>query len=329
MRAAWYEFKGPAHDVLVVGEMLEPEPEPGEVRVRLATSGINPGDTKKREGWLGSPMSDPRVIPHSDGAGVIDAVGDRVPRERVGERVWVWGAQSYRPFGTAAEFVALPQDKAVPLPDDVDFATGACLGISARTAHRCVFADGPVKGQTVLVAGGAGNVGYAAVALAAWGGATVVATVGTPEQAELIRLAGASATVDRHRPDLAAALVDAAGGAEFDRIIEVAFGANVGLDEQVIANGGVIAAYASDADPEPRLPFWSLLFKNVVVRLIGSDDLPVSAEHSAVADITVCLETGQLRPRIAAHFPLDRIADAHELVDRGGPPGHVILDLAP
>ena len=146
MRAAWDERQGAARDVLVVGELPAPAPGPGEVRVRLAASGINPGDTKKRAGWLGFPMPYPRVVPHSDGAGVVDAVGDGVPAERVGERVWVYGAQSYRPFGTAAELVAVPQEKAVPLPDGVDFATGACLGISARTAHRCVFADGPVTG---------------------------------------------------------------------------------------------------------------------------------------------------------------------------------------
>ena len=328
MRAAWYERKGPARDVLVVGELPEPTPGPGEVRVHLAASGINPGDIKKREGWLGSPMPYPRVVPHSDGAGVIDAVADGVPAARIGERVWVWGAQSYRPFGTAAEFVAVPQDKAVPLPDGVDVATGACLGISARTAHRCVFADGPVGGKTLLVAGGAGNVGHAAIALAAWGGASVIATVGSREQADLARTAGASTVLDRHAADLTEQVLTAAAEAGVDRIVEVALGANLALDERVIANGGVIAAYASDADPEPRLPFWPLLFKNVVLRLVGSDDLPAMAERAAVADITACLEVGRLRPPIATRFPLEQIADAHELVERGGSVGHVLLDLA-
>jgi len=327
MRAAWYEQKGPARDVLVVGEMPEPVPERGEVRVRLHTSGINPGDTKKREGWLGSPMPYPRVVPHSDGAGVIDAVGDGVPRERMGERVWVYGAQSYRPFGTAAEFVAVPQEQAVPLLDGVDFATGACLGISTRTAHRCVYADGPVAGHRVLVAGGVGNVGHAAVALAAWGGATVIATVGSSEQAELARAAGASVVLDRHVPDLAEQILTAADGAGTDRIVEVALGANIALDERVIANGGVIAAYASDA-AEPQLPFWPLVFKNVVLRLVGSDDLPAAAERTAMADITACLRAGRWRPAIAHRFPLEQIGQAHEFVERGGAAGHVLLVLA-
>lgn len=322
MRAAWYERKGPARDVLVVGEMPEPVPAPGEVRVRLAVSGINPGDTKKREGWLGSPMPYPRVIPHSDGAGIIDAVGQGVPAARIGERVWVYGAQSYRPFGTAAELVTVPQERAVPLPDAVELATGACLGISARTAHRCVFADGPVEGQTLLVAGGAGNVGHAGVTLASWGGATVIATVGSPEQAELVRAAGADVVLDRHEGKLADRILAATGGAGVDRIVEVA------LDEQVIATGGMVAAYASDAHPAPRLPFWPLLFKNVVLRLVGSDDLPAAAERSAVADISAVLAAGRWWPLIARRFPFDQIAEAHELVEQGGVVGHVLIDLA-
>jgi NADPH2:quinone reductase len=307
--------------------MPEPTPGPGEVRVRLARSGINPGDTKKREGWLSFPMPYPRVIPHSDGAGVIDAVGDGVAARRVGERVWVYGAQSYRPFGTAAEVVTVPTAMAVLLPDGVDLATGACIGISARTAHRCVFADGPVTGQTVLVAGGVGNVGHAAVALAAWGGARVLATVGAADQAAAVLAAGAILVLDRHRDDLADQLLVTTNGAGIDRIVEVALGVNLALDERVIATGGVIAAYASDADPEPRLPFWSLLFRNVVLRLVGSDDLPAAAEQQAVADITACLAEGRLRPVVARRVPLEQIAEAHELVERGGLTGHVLLDF--
>lgn len=166
MCAGWYERKRPAREVLVVGELPEPKPGPDEVRVRQTFSGINPGDTKKRDGWLAFPMPYPRVIPHSDGTGVIDAVGTEGSGARVGERVWVYRAQRYRPFGTAAELVTVPHQKSVPLPAGIDLTTGACLGISARTAHRCVFADGPVIEQTVL---GAGNVGHAAVSFAAWG----------------------------------------------------------------------------------------------------------------------------------------------------------------
>lgn len=221
----------------------------------------------------------------------------------------------------------MSQAKAVPLPNAVDDVTGAWLGISVRTAHRCVFTDDPVAGQTVLVAGAAGNVDHAAVALASWGGATVVATVGSSEQAELARSAGASVVLDRRSAILAASIIGEIGGAGVDRIVEVALGANFGLDERVITDGGVIAAYAPDAYPEPRLPFWPLLFKSVVLRLVSSDDLPALAERQAVADISTCLAVGRLRPAVAQRFPLERIADAHELVEKGGVAGHVLLDV--
>src|SRR3954467_794254 len=177
MRAAWYERTGPAADVLQVGEMAEPEPTPGEVRVRVGFSGVNPGDSKKRGAWLGSRMPFPRIVPHSDGSGVIDAVGQGVDRSRIGQRVWGYGAQSYRPFGTAAQVTVVPSELAVDLPDDVSDEIGACLGIPGITAHRAVFGDGSVAGATVLVHGVLGGVGSLAAQLAAWGGANVIGTV--------------------------------------------------------------------------------------------------------------------------------------------------------
>src|SRR5215204_3832403 len=293
MRAAWYERGGPASEVLTVGEMDAPRPGPREVLVRVRASGVNPGEVKKRADWMGFGIGYPRVILHSDGAGTIEEVGEGLSPSRVGERVWVWGAQSGRPFGTAAQYAALPSEQAVPLLDGVGFEVGACLGIPARTAHRCVFADGSVSGETVLVSGGAGAVGSFAVSFAKWGGARVIATVGSEGQAE------------------------AAMGA----------GADLALDAEVIALGGTIAAYASDAEPEPRLPFWPLLFKNVTIRLVGSDDLPEDAERQAVEDIAACLEAGALQPRIALRLPLERIAEAHEAVEGGQSGGRVILDI--
>lgn len=323
MRAAWYERKGPAHEVLVVGEMDAPQPAPGEVRIRVEASGVNPGDVKKREGWLGFPMSYPRVIPHSDGAGTIDAVGEGVSEARLGERVFCYGAQSYRPFGTAAEWVTVPDAQAVRLPDPVSFEVGACLGIPGLTAHRAVFADGPVEGRTLLVAGAGGAVGNLAVSLAAWGGATVIATVRSERDAARARRAGAAHVVLLDGPEVAASILRVAPGG-VDRIIEVALGANLALDQAVIAQHGVIAAYASP-EPEPCIPFWDLLFKNVTIRLIGSDDIPAADKRRAAADLETCLGEGRLAIDIAERFSLDEIARAHEAVSHPTRPGRVVV----
>src|SRR3954453_4723727 len=221
MLAAWYERAGPAAEVLDVGEMADPEPGPGEVRVRLKLSGINPGDTKKRGDWVGYGMPYPRVIPHSDGAGVVDAVGEGVASGRIGERVWVYGAQSYRAFGTAAQLTVVPAEQAVALPDGVSDEAGACLGIPGITAHRAVFGDGSVAGATVLVHGVLGGVGSMAAQLAAWGGANVIGTV--RQQADMGEVPAAVAhTVALDDADAVGA-VRAVAPDGVDRIIEVAF----------------------------------------------------------------------------------------------------------
>jgi NADPH2:quinone reductase len=327
MRAAWYERGGPASEVLTVGEIDDPRPGRGEVLVRLRASGINPDDTKKRADWMGFGIGYPRVIPHSDGAGTIEGVGEGVSPSRVGEQVWVWAAQSGRLFGTAAEYVALPDEQAIGMPEGVGFEVGATLGIPARTAHRCVFADGSVSGKVVLVAGGAGTVGGFAVSFAKWGGARVIATVGSVEQAEAALEAGADHALNYRTDDVAAQVGEITQRSGAERIVEVAFGRNLALDVKAVAPLGTIAAYSSDADAEPKLPFWDLLFKNVVIRLVGSDDLPEGANREAAADITACLETGALHPRIARRLPLDRIAEAHEALEGGQSGGRVILDI--
>src|ERR1700745_4177850 len=191
MRAAWYEKQGPAREVLTVGEMPDPTPGPGEVRIRIAASGINPGDIKKRQDSFGIGMPYPRIIPHSDGAGRIDKVGEGVPSEWIGRSVWCYGAQSYRPFGTAAEFTVVPVEKVAPLPDHVAPEQGACLGIPGITAHRAVYVAGPVDGRTVLVQGAGGSVGLCAVQLARRGGAHVVGTVRSSSEEETAKNAGA------------------------------------------------------------------------------------------------------------------------------------------
>src|SRR5215468_1158354 len=323
MRAAWYEKKGPAREVLTVGEMPDPQPAPGEVRIRVRASGVNPGDIKKREGWLGSPMPYPRVVPHSDGAGTIDAVGDGVSSARIGERVFCYGAQSYRPFGTAAEWVRVPSEQAVRLPDETSFEIGACLGIPGITAHQAVYADGPVRDRAVLVAGAGGAVGSIAATLAAWGGATVLATVRSPGDVDGARRAGASDVFVVDGSDVATEIRRIAPGG-VDRVIEVALGPNAALDAAVLAQGGVLAAYSSP-EPEPRIPFWPLLFNNVAIRLLGSDDFAAGDKRRAAADLVTCLTERRLTIDVAHRFRLDEIAAAHEAVERPTRPGRVVV----
>jgi NADPH:quinone reductase len=300
--------------VFEVGEMADPEPGPGDVRVRVAVSGVNPGDTKKRGDWVGYGMPYPRVIPHSDGAGVIDAVGDGVDHARIGERVWVYGAQSYRAFGTAAQLTVVPADRAVVLPSDVSDEMGACLGIPGMTAHRAVFGDGPVEGTTVLVHGVLGGVGSIAAQLAAWRGAAVIGTV--RRSADLTQ--GDEALAHRVALDDAdpVAAIRALAPEGVDRIVEVSFSDNADLDAAVAAPHAVIAAYAT-RDPRPTFDFWPMLFANLTIRLLGSDDFPAAAKYQAAADLTAAAQQRALRIPIGEPLPLARIADAHDMVDAG------------
>lgn len=329
MRAAWYERRGPARDVLVVGEMPQPSPGEGEVRIRLAFSGINPGDVKKRSGWQGSPMPYPRVVPHSDGAGVIDAVGAGVPEARIGETVWCYGAQSYRAFGTAAEFVVVPAGLAVPLPEAMGkqaslLEQAACLGIAGITGYRAMFATGPVAGLDVLVWGAASGVGAVALQMAHRAGARVLAVVRRAEQLQPVRAMGAAEAWLADDPALVEQIRDAApGGAH--RIAEVDFAAHIDVDAQVIAIGGVISAYYSSID-RPDIPYWKLAFADVSLRLLGSDDFPPAVKAEAARELMAALLEGRLRATIAARLALQDIALAHEQVERGAA-GRVLLNL--
>lgn len=313
MRAVYYDRQGPAEEVLQVGELPDPEPGPGEVRVWLRYSGISPGDTKKREGYFASVMPYPRVVPHSDGSGTIDRVGPGVDAGRIGQRVWVYNAQSYRAFGTAADYTVVPAGTAVPLPDDVDDRLGACLGIPGITAHRAVFGDGPVRGRTVLVHGALGAVGSLAAQLAAWGGATLLTTV--RRGADLAALTGVAAerAVALDDPEVETTIRDLAP-AGVDRIIEVAFSDNIALDAAVAGNGAVIAAYAT-RDPRPQIDFWPMLFDNITIRLLGSDDFPTDARTAAAADLTRAAREGHLTIPVAEPYPLEQVAAAHDQVD--------------
>jgi NADPH:quinone reductase len=327
MLAAWYERNGPAAEVIRVGEMPMPEPGPGEVLVRVHGSGVNPSDVKRRAGWGGQAMGFSRIVPHSDGAGVIDRVGPGVPPGRLGERVWIYNGQWKRPFGTAAEHIALPAAQAVRLPDSIGFAEGACLGIPAMTAHRCVFADGPVAGRTVLVTGGAGAVGNYAVQLAKWGGAAVIATASSEAKAALAREAGADHVVNYRAEDVAGRVKALTGGSGVDRIVEVDFGANLAASVAVLKPHGTIATYASMADSEPKLPFYTMMRLNHTIRLVFVYELTEAEFGQAIADITRWLESGAARHRIAARFPLDRLAAAHEAQEAGTAPGNIVVDI--
>jgi NADPH2:quinone reductase len=324
MRAAWYERQGPARDVLAVGDMDTPEPGPGEVRLRIAASGINPGDVKKREDAFGVGMPFPRIVPHSDGAGTVDAVGPGVPESLLGQRVWCHGAQTYRPYGTAAQYAILPLGQVVPLPADASLEQGACLGIPGITAYSAVQVAGDLSGKTVLVQGGSGAVGACAVQLARRAGARVIATVRSPTAMDVAAENGADHVL--LLDDTLAASVRALAPGGVDHIVEVAFGENIALDLDLLALGGSIAAYATQ-EAQPRIPFWELLFKNASIHLVGSDDVAATAKREACDAINAAFDAGWTGPRIGTRFGLDQVALAHEAVERGARDGRVILVL--
>lgn len=330
MKAAWYERRGPAREVLVVGDMPTREPGAGEVRIRLAFSGINPGDVKKRSGWQGAPMPYPRVVPHSDGAGVIDAVGAGVTTARIGQTVWCYGAQSYRPFGTAAEQVVVPAGQAVPLPDVARSQTGlleqaACLGIAGITGHRAVFGAGPVTGLNVLVWGAASGVGAVALQMAHRAGARVLAVVRRPEQLTSVRAMGAAHAWLADDPALVEQIRLAAPEG-VHRIAEVDFAGHIDINVEVIAIGGVISTYYSSSE-RPDIPYWKLAFADVSLRMLGSDDFAPAVKAEAARELTAALLEGHLRAAIAVRLALQDIALAHEQVERGAG-GRVLLNLA-
>jgi NADPH:quinone reductase len=325
MRAAWYDRTGAAKDVLVVGDLPDPEPNPGQVRVRVEAAGLNPVDVKRRSGAGGRTMTFPRIIPGNDGAGVIDQVGPGVADSRVGERVWVYSACENQPYGTAAEYVVVPAHQAVRLPDSTNFDEGACLGIPALTAHRCLFADGPIDGMTVLVTGGAGSVGHYAIELAKHAGARVIATASTSDKQDAALAAGADHVVDYRRSDARAVIADFARTTGISRIIDVAFGVNIGLTSTVIATNGVIATYASDEMPEPVIPFGKLMRQAVTIRTVQVFKTPDEAIKAAISDITSLLSAGALTHPIFAHYQLEEIARAHVYVERGRGIGKVLV----
>ncbi len=328
MKAAWFESFGAASDVLITGEQEKPVAGDGEVLIHLATSGVNPSDVKKRAGSSPYLLDDGFVIPHSDGAGVIEAVGKGVSEDRLGERVWVYQAQHGRRFGSAAEYVALDSARAARLPDSSSFEIGACIGIPLMTAHRCVFADGPVEGKTLVVTGAAGRVGFYAVQWASQAGARVIATASNDNDADSCKRAGAYVTVNHRDEDWAAQVVAANGGAPVDRVIDVEFGANLPAVLDMIRTSGTIVSYSSTIITEPKLPFYRMMFMDLMIRLVIVYAMPEAAKRSAIDAIELALKEERLEHRIAHILPLAQIDRAHELIERGGFRGCVILTTA-
>ncbi len=326
MQAVWYSQTGPARQVLVYGEQPDPEPKAGEVRVRLRVSGVNPSDVKSRAGSRG-PLKTSFQIPHSDGAGVIDRVGAGIAPERVGERVYVWNAAWGRPMGSCAQFVALPAELAVALPDGTDFALGACIGIPVMTACHAVLADGPVAEKTVLVTGGAGNVGRYAIQLAKWSGARVIVTVSGAEKSAVAKDAGADLVINYRTDDVIERVRTFTAGHGVDRVVDVDFGGNLATTKQVIKTGGVIAAYASMTDRTPTLPFYELMFKHVTLRMLLVYSLSEAERRAAVRSIANALRDGALSPLVGARFGLEETAMGHEAVESGALIGHVLIDI--
>ena len=327
MHAAWFESFGSAQDVLQVSEKDTPEVGSGEVLVRMATSGINPSDVKKRAGSFPSLVDLGYVIPNSDGAGVIEAVGEGVDEGRVGERVWIYQAQYGRRFGTAAEYVAIDESRAPVLPDNASFEVGACMGIPTMTAHRCVFADGDVAGQTILVTGGAGRVGHYAIQWASQAGATVIASASNDEDKATCVAAGAAHVVNHRDEDFVDQILVANEGSPVDRIVDVEFGANLAASIAVLRIGGIIATYSSTQVTEPKLPFFEMMYKDITLHFVIVYAMPEEAKQHAIADINEALSADKLQHRIAHTLPLAEIAKGNELIEQGTIRGAVVLTI--
>lgn len=323
MRAAYYERNGTAREVLRVGEVETPQAGPGEVRVKLAASGVNPSDVKSRQG-LTRKIAWPRVIPDSDGAGVIDQVGDGVPTSRIGERVWVWNGQWKRPFGTAAEYIALPAAQAVKLPDKIGFEAGACLGIPAMTAYHAVVLSQAAKGSTLLVAGGAGSVSQYVIQFAKMAGARVLTTVSSPEKAEIAREAGADSIIDYNREDVGARAMAITGKTGVDAVIEMDLAANAKLIPAVLRPKGSVIVYGTA--PEAALPAAFCLVNTITLKFFLVYELDAQQRERAISAITNALTQGTLVNRIGPTFPLAEAVAAHEAVE-AGTIGNVIVTI--
>ncbi|MGH6622410.1 MAG: NADPH:quinone reductase [Burkholderiaceae bacterium] len=327
MLAVTYHRVGPAREVLSVAQVETPSPGPGEVRVKLATSGVNPSDVKSRAGVRNKVLPFPLIVPHSDGAGVIDQVGSGIDPARIGERAWIWNGAWGRPFGTAAQFIVLPAQQAVALPGGIDFAAGACLGIPALTACHAIELGGGVAGMTVLITGGAGAVGHYAVQLAKLGGAQrVIATVSSDAKGSIALAAGAHAVINYKSEDVGQRCLALTDGRGVDRIVELDLAANIASDLAALRTGGEIVVYGSGA-PEIAVPFFASILKNVRFQFFIVYNLDAADRAHSIKKLSALLSRNQLVHQIAARVPLSRVIEAHELVESGQAIGNVVLDI--
>lgn len=326
MKAAWFETVGVASEVIEVGQRDTPSPAAGEVLVAIKASGVNPSDVKTRAGARG-PIAYPFLIPHSDGAGIIEAVGEGVDSNRVGQRVWIWNGAWKRQFGTCAEYISVPEAMAVKLPDNTGFDAGACLGIPASTACYGLFADGEIEGQTVLVTGGAGAVGHYAIQLAKWAGARVITTVSNEDKAARAKASGADHVINYKSGNTAEAILDAAGGRNIDRVVEVEFGGNMDVTNQVLRPGGTIATYGSMANPTPSIPFYDMMFNGTTLRMFLVYLLQGQERTMACDRVNAALEQGALTHEITQSFSLSDTVSAHEAVESGTIIGNVVVTV--
>jgi NADPH2:quinone reductase len=324
MRAALYRSQGRASDVLELGELETPVPGPGEVRVRLMTSGVNPSDWKARIGGF-RPMPAPLVVPHSDGAGIIDAVGDGVAKSRIGERVWVWNGQWKRAFGTAAEYIALPSEQAVLLPDNIGFEIGACLGIPLFTAVHAVHLADPRPGDTILITGGAGSVGHYAIQLAKRRGARVMTTVSGDQKAAHALSAGADEAINYRTEDVARRVRQLAPSG-VDSIIEMDLSHNAAYYPEILKPHATCAVYGMSAQ-QSTLPSLALMSLNIRIVFAFIYELTTAQRASSLAEIARLLGEGSLIHTIARQLPLDRIVEAHEMVENGTLQGNLVLTI--
>jgi len=326
MRAVWYNETGQANKVLTLGEVPTPEPRDYEVLVRVHASGVNPSDVKTRAGERG-PLSFDQIIPHSDGAGIIEAVGRDVDQSRIGERVWIWNGAWRRAFGTCADYISLPSYQAVNLPENVSYAEGACLGVPASTAYHGLCSDGDIKGQNILVTGGAGSVGHYGIQFAKYYGATVITTVSSDEKARYARDAGADCVINYKDGDTAEHIMEITKGEGVDRILEVEFGGNLPVSQKVLKPNGIIATYGSMAVKRPELDFYPMMFNGMTIKMFLVYALSHNDRKNVIQGISEAMSSGEIRHVIADSFSLDNIVQAHEVVESGRAIGNVIIDI--